>query len=237
MSLLRNRRSQTLLDSKLLIMGTHIEIKHKEENLLGKGGFGVGWRGVDKRNNETIVVKQVHRISEMEVFVERDLRLIQECRHQNVLRFYKHIIDNSSVYFILELCVGNLDEFVKDKDINLPICLEYMTNMCLRLKCLHGKGIARKDNHVKSEKVLVKDNVVKESNLGLAKECIDSISGQSRRRTGGVGTLNWMAPKLCTTVSRPEYGISVDVFSSALLFLSLLAYESGEHLTAHTGMF
>ena len=220
-------------------MGMHIEIKYQEENLLGKYGFGVGWGGVDKRNNETIVVKQVHRNSETGVFIERDLRLMLECRHQNVMQFYKHIIDDSSVYFILGFCAGNLDEFVKGKDINLPTCLNYTTSICLGLKCLHGKAIAHRDTDIKPEKVFVKDNVVKESNLGLANECIDSrsISGQSKRRAGGVGTLNWMAPKLCTTVSRPEYGMSVDTFSSALLFLSLLTYESGEHLTAHTGMF
>ena len=223
---------RTLLDSKVQIVGDHFAIKRKQENLLGEGGFGVVWRAVDERKNEAVAVKTIKRNPETEIFCERELRCMRECQHQNVIQLLEFVADDSSFYFVLELCEGNLDEFVKDKDIALPAIFDYMTNICSGIKCLHDKGIAHRD--VKPENVLVKDNVLKVSDLGLAKEFFDSTSGQSA--TGGIGTFAWMAPELCTDERKPNYGLAVDIFSLALLFLSLLTHVCGEHLTAHKGM-
>ena len=227
------KRFCELLDSKVHRVGKYIEIKRTKDNVIGKGGFGLVWRAVDKRNNEAVAVKQVQRNDQTEKVCERELRCMLQCKHLNVVQFFEFIVADTSVYFILELCEGNLDEFVKDKVINLCTCLDYMTDICSGLQCLHDKRIAHRD--IKPENVLVKDNVLKVSDLGLAKEFSDSLSGQSA--TGGVGTLSWMAPELCTTASRPKYDQAVDIFSLALLFLSLLTHLSGDHLTAHTGMY
>ena len=225
---------RSLLDSKLLTLGKHYEIERKEENVLGKGGFGVVWRGVDNRNNAAVAIKQVSRNPLTERFIDRELRLMRVCNHPNVIQLYEHFADESAVYFILELCAGNLDEFVKEKDINFPAWLAYTANICSGVKHLHDQSIAHRD--IKPENVLVKDNVLKVSDLGLAKEFLVSMSGQSRSGTGGVGTVKWMAPELSTAESRPTYGLAVDIFSLALLLLSLLTHRPGEHLAAHTGM-
>ena len=221
------------MDSEVQIVGTHIEIKRVEENVLGRGGFGVVWRGFDNRNNKPVAVKQVFRNPETEKFCNRELRFMRECKHPNIVQFVEHFVDDSSVYFILELCSeGNLDQFVKDKYIALATCLDYMTDICKGIAHLHQKNIAHRD--LKPANVLVKDNVLKVADLGLAKEFCESFSGQSG--TGGVGTEAWMAPELCTTARRPKYDKSIDIFSLALLFLALFTHQRGKNLTAHTGI-
>ena len=200
--------------------------------MLGAGGFGAIWKGVDERVNEAVAVKQVHRNIETERFLERELKFLKNSNHKHILQLYGHDIDDSSLYFILELCdSGNLDEFVKDKDIDFRTCLTYMRDICEGLCYMHSRQTAHRD--LKPANVLVKDTVLKIGDFGLAKEFAESCSGQTA--THGVGTFGWMAPELCRVGSSPKYGLSVDIFSLGLLFLSLLTHSRGQSLAPHTG--
>ena len=230
MSSLRNR-VRALLDSKLLILGKHFELKRKEENVLGKGGFAVVWRGKDNRTNEPVAVKQVQRNQQTEQFCDRELKFLRECKHENIVQLLEFHFDDSSFYFVLELCTGNLDDFVKDKYVDFLTSMFYMTHICAGVKCLHDKRIAHRD--LKPTNILVKDNIFKVADMGLAKEFTASCSGQSA--TGGVGTTGWMAPELCVDASKVRYDESVDIYGLALLFLTLWTHLPGEHLTAHKG--
>ena len=225
------RKLRALLDSTLQILGKSYEIKRKEENVLGKGNFGFVWLGKDTRTNEPVAVKQVQRNHQTEKFCDRELKFMNSCKHENIVKLLKFIEDDNSFYFVLELCTGNLDDFVKDKHVDLRTSFVYMTHIFAGVKCLHDKRIAHRD--LKPANILVKDNIIKVADLGLAKEFSDSFSEQSA--TGGVGTSGWMAPELCGTASRVKYDISVDILGLALLFLSLWTHLPGEHLTAHSG--
>ena len=252
MSSLRNR-FRTLLDSKLQILGKHFELKRKEESILGEGGFGVVWRGVDKRNNETVAIKQVQRKPETLRFCDRELKFMKECKHQNIVKLIAFFQDNSSFFFILEFCAcGNLDDFAKDRDISLRVCLDYMLDITSGLKFMHNRDIGHRD--IKPANVLVKDDqCLKLADFGLSRQLTDSTSGESA--TGGVGSVLWMAPEVpvvkeavtSTTEGaesstadhakhRHRYGLAIDIFSLGLLFLSLITHRRGRHLVAHTGM-
>ena len=223
-----------LLDSKRVTVGKRYVIERKEANVLGAGGYGAVWKGFDTSDDATVVVKQTLRTSEIKV-LERELKVLQECRHKHILRLhaFDQNTDDRSFYFVLDFCDGgDLDQFVKDKDIDFSTCLNYMRDTCEGIKYLHSKRITHRD--LKPVNVLVKDNVLKVADFGLAKQFSESCSAQFA--TGGVGTTGWMAPELCTTDEMAKYGPLVDIFSLSLVFLSLLDHQRGKHLTPHTGM-
>ena len=236
MASLKNK-IRALLDSKLRNIGKYYVVKRSKENILGEGGFGVVWLAKDARNNKAVAIKQVKRKPETETFCERERRFMTVCTHKNIIQLFDHVKDDGYFYFILELCpAGNLDEFVKDKDIDFCVCLRYMMDISDGLQFMHSKDIGHRD--IKPTNVLVKDHqCLKLADFGLSKTLTDSTSGESA--TGGVGSVPWMAPEISaakTASHRSKYGLAVDIFSLALLFLSLLTHRVGEHLTAHTGV-
>ena len=228
----RPYQAQALTASRLTL-GNHYQVECKKENELGRGGYGTVWRGVDIRTNEPVAVKQVQRKPETEKFCERELKFMKTCKHKNLLRLIEHTVDDSSLFFILEFCDGgNLDQFVKDKSIDCHVCLDYMFGICSGIQYMHDRDIAHRD--LKPSNVLINSNCIKVADFGLVRSFTHSSSLQSA--TGGVGSAGWMAPELCTAAHRPKYGLAVDIFSLAVLFLSLLTHQPGERLTAHTGM-
>ena len=250
-------QARGLLDSRHVTLGKCYKIERKEKNVLGAGGFGVVWLGVDTRNKESVAVKQVQRNRETEKFCDRELKFMQVCKHENIVRLIDFIKDEKSFFFILEFCAGNLDEFVKEKDIDFYTCLDYIMDICEGVRFMHSREIGHRD--IKPTNVLVKnDQRLKLADFGLSRVLTDSSSGESA--TGGVGSVPWIAPEVATakgenastahdaktnkdsktstsTHTRLKYGPSVDIFSLGLLFLSLITHIRGKHLSAHTGMY
>ena len=224
-----------LLDSKRITLAKHYVIERKEENVLGAGGFGAIWKGVDERDNEAVAVKQVRMNYNTRRYLDRELKFLKHCKHEHILQLHGHDIDDSSIYFILELCGSNLDQFVKDRDIDFHTCLKYMKDICAGIHYMHGIYPPVVHRDLKPANVLVKDTVLKVADFGLSKEIHQSFSPHSA--TPGVGTPGWMAPELCTDERTPKDDLSVDIFALALLFLSLLVHRRGEYLTPHKGMY
>ena len=212
------------------------------------------WCGVDTRNNESVAVKQVPRKPELQRISERELKFLRECKHPNIVGLIDYFQDANSLFFVLEFCAsGNLDDFVKDKDVDFRVWLGFMLDVSAGVQFMHNRDIGHRD--IKPTNVLVKDDqCLKLADFGLSRELIptDSTSGTA---TGGVGSAPWMAPEVIIdkdaetskaenvestpgkhAAHRRKYGLAIDIFSLGLLFLSLIKHRKGRHLTAHTGM-
>ena len=222
----------------LISLGNY-QVNCIDENELGKGGYGVVWKGSHVRTEKPVAVKQLSkktpRITE---FIQRELRLLREYEHDNIVKLLKEVDDGKSHFIIMEYCnKGDLDEFMKDRDVHFEECLGYMKDVATAVKFLHGKNVCHRD--IKPQNILMKDDgngcFAKLADFGLAREINGSSSGASA--TGKTGTLSWMAPEICAIgVSRCRYGLAVDIFSLGLVFLALVLHKAGEHLRAFTGI-
>ena len=222
----------------LISLGKHYEVNCIDENELGKGGFGVVWKGSDVRTKKPVAVKQVSKKTQgISEFLKRELFFLGECKHDNIVKLFEKAEDDKSYFIIMEYCnKGDLDEFMKDRNVCFEECLGYMKNVATAVKFLHGKGVCHRD--IKPTNILMKDDgdgsFAKLADFGLAREFDESSSGASA--TVRTGTIHWMAPEIPVTGARCKYGLAVDIFSLGLVFLALVLHKAGERLQAFTGI-
>ena len=227
----------TFVDSKIPTkLGNQYTVKLTQDNRLGQGGFGTVYRGFDKKSNKDVAIKEVDKEKHPN-FCERERNFMRKCSHENIIKLLDYEEDGTKCFFIMEYCPeGNLDDFVKPKDIDLWTCLCYMKDIVAGLLFMHESVICHRD--LKPTNILVKsDRCLKIADFGLAKHITGSSSGESA--TGGVGSTKWMAPEVFMpedATDRPIYSRAIDIFSLGLLFLSLLMHRAGEPLAAHTGI-
>ena len=226
--------------STVLTLGKIYKIDRKEENELGKGGFGVVWRGHNTRAKIDVAIKEVVGKSDTIEFIERERTFMQTCNHPHIVKLIYYEEYKSYHYFVMEYFRHrDLNHFAKDRIIPFPMCMRFMKDISSAVNYLHGMGICHRD--IKPRNILVvadeEDNNfwVKLADMGLAKDLPNTSS--TATATGKTGTEGWMAPEIPAERNiRTKYGFPVDIFSMGLLFMVLLLHEPGKNLDAPMGM-
>ena len=226
-------------DSNVLPLGKNFNVNCKEGNVIGRGSLSVVWKGIDTRNNNFVAVKQMPSIPEITNFCKRELTFLRECKHQNIIvQLIDFIQKDGSFFFILEHCAtGNLDDFVKDSDIELHTCLSYMMDVTAGVAFVHGRGISHCS--VKPTNVLVgTDRCLKLADLGLIAEITESTFLESSS-SNSEACLSWISPEMYVAIRAKKcrkYDQAVDIFCVGLLFHSLLMHQKGQPLEPYEGM-
>ena len=227
---------RTRSNPNLLILGENYEVSCTEENELGAGGFGKVYRGTNTCTNKPVAVKQLARTNkENDNLVERELRSLKTCNHKNIVKFFEHVKDDKSFYFIMEYCRHrDLDKFMLDKHVCYKDCLGYMRDITGAVQYLHEQEVCHCD--IKPSNVLMADDdsgcIVKLADFGLSRELRYTDSTSKESVTPNRCTRYWMAPEISGL-----YNLAVDIFSLGLLFLALMTHIIGKWLTAFSGMY
>ena len=226
-------------ESTVLTLGEIYKINRIKENELGKGGFGVVWRGQDTSSKNYVAVKEVVEKDETKEFIKRELRFMSACKHPNIVKLIDHKKYKSRHYFVMEYFRHrDLNHYAKDRIITFPMCMRFMKDISSAVKYLHEMNIFHRD--IKPRNILVEADepndsfLVKLADMGLARDLPNTSSTASA--TGKTGTEGWMAPEIPTERTRAKYGLPVDIFSMGLIFIVLLYHEPGNDLNAPMGM-
>lgn len=122
------------------------------EVILGAGSFGVVYRAVDTRSGAYYAVKRVEKNG----FTAREIELHKRVSfHPNILTFHREIDAGRYVFFVYDLCDGDLhsvirrltffrdDELIKSVFVQLIDALDFC----------HSRGVHHRD--LKPENILV----------------------------------------------------------------------------------
>ena len=188
---------------------------------IGEGMLSRVFRVRHIRDNKEYALKKSHisinKKNLLEVF-NREVQILSDLEHQNIVRYYTSFIDDQSHFCILmEFCGKDLEncfESQPDMDNLLkPQAVEIFSDIICGLEYIHGKNMIHRD--LKPSNIFLcpreKNCYAKIGDFGLA--CYNDHS-----LTINSGILLYQAPEQNSS----SYDCKVDMYSAGLIFFELL---------------
>ncbi|KAI0562446.1 Serine/threonine protein kinase Mitochondrial [Gracilaria domingensis] len=190
---------------------------------LGRGHMGTVYRAIDNRDRSNVAVKVVkkrllrHKGERTALF--REINVLRNLDHPNILSFRHAFEDQDAVYIITEFIPGgDLYTYLDNSPAGLPErqALRFMRQLLKALHYLQTKGISHRD--IKPENILVtEDGNIKLADFGLCH--LRRPNGPSATKHL-CGTPQYAAPEIASNHSYiPEQS---DMWSCGILFYALL---------------
>ena len=195
---------------------------------IGRGGLGIVYEAVDKETGETLAIKQVRTDMPLDnralQYFLREMAIVSELRHPNVVRTYSIGSDSGVLFFVMERVPGkDLDRRMRETGpLTVFQAAELGIGMLRALAYTHGKGVVHRD--IKPSNVMLCDTAqgltVHVVDFGMAKRFGD-VGATSITRTGEPrGTLLFASPECLRDAKRARP--PADVYSvGATLYYAL----------------
>jgi len=143
------------------------------EEILGQGGMGTVYRGVDETLGRTVAVKSIragHSLGgQARARFLREAQVLSRLNHPNICQVFDFVEGEDEDYLVMELVAGrSLGGEIQD-GISRQNGLRIALQLAEVLTLTHARGIVHRD--LKPENVmLTEDGVVKVLDFGLARE-------------------------------------------------------------------
>ncbi|OIW04857.1 hypothetical protein TanjilG_13697 [Lupinus angustifolius] len=187
-----------------------------ESNVIGKGGYGIVYRGI-LPDGTKVAVKNLFNKPEAERDFKAEVEVIGRVRHKNLVRMLVYeYVDNGSLDQWLHENVASISPLTWDIRMNI------MLGTAKGLAYLH-EGLEQKVIHrdVKSSNVLLDSEWnAKVSDFGLVKLM---CSDHSYVATRVLGTFGYVAPEYASTGMLNEKS---DVYSFGMLIMEIITGKS-----------
>lgn len=191
--------------------------KYPVLGILGVGGMGVVYRGMDKSVGREVAIKTLTEATE-----ELRQRFLLEARsgilnHPNIVTVYDFGEQDGNPYIVMEFVPGDsLENLLRaGRQFSLIEKLDIIRQLCLGLGYAHQKGVIHRD--IKPANLMVQpDMTIKIVDFGVAR--LEKASGQTQ--TGMViGTFHYISPE--RLLGKPADG-RADIWSAGVILYLLL---------------
>ena len=201
---------------------TVIAGRYQVGNLIGRGGMGDVYRGIDLYTGEIVAVKELHRhiVEENPDLVDRFKRegeALRQLDHPSIVNVMATIEHDNTHYLVMEYVSGGSLRELIDEQGRLPV--EVMLNIALdladALTRAHRMNIIHRD--IKPDNVLLaEDGTPRLTDFGVA-----HLGNRTRlTQTGSViGTYAYLSPEACNGLDLDE---RTDIWSFGVLLYEAL---------------
>uniref|UniRef100_A0A7S1THS8 Protein kinase domain-containing protein n=1 Tax=Compsopogon caeruleus TaxID=31354 RepID=A0A7S1THS8_9RHOD len=193
--------------------------------VIGSGAYSKVRIGSSRESNELVAIKIIDKKNCPErdlVFLEREVDVVKNINHQNVVKTYDVFETNDELYIVLEYMEGGMlyDIIAEEGSFTEQNAADVFREMMQGLVYLHDKGIVHRD--IKPENILCQNKSwplnVKWTDFGLA----NFTSSGSNTLETQVGTPHFAAPEL---LRNEMYGPAVDMWSCGIVLYNMLSGE------------
>ncbi|AIN96905.1 protein kinase, putative [Leishmania panamensis] len=196
---------------------------------VGVGNFGVVLKARNRVTGDIVAIKQVPLSDtdkeDLDIIV-KEVEILQECDHPNIVRFYGTYQSMGVLWIVMEYCEGGSVDMAYDqlrRPLSEPLIAYVCRQALLGLLYLHERHVIHRD--IKgSNLLLTKGGQVKLADFGVSTVLKHTLS----RRNSFIGTALWMAPE---ALAEKDYDSRADIWS-----LGITTIELAEGQPPHLGM-
>eukprot|EP01017_Pseudomicrothorax_dubius_P031284 TRINITY_DN3979_c0_g1_i2.p1 TRINITY_DN3979_c0_g1~~TRINITY_DN3979_c0_g1_i2.p1 ORF type:complete len:180 (+),score=52.38 TRINITY_DN3979_c0_g1_i2:57-596(+) len=162
--------------------------KYKKLAKIGEGAYGVVYKAEDQVANKMVAIKKMMMQIDHEGIPStalREISLLREIEHDNVVKLLDLIIEDGKFYLIFEYLDRDLKDFLAsyppEKFPEPRLVRSLMRQLLEGVASCHAKRVLHRD--LKPQNILLgKDNLLKIADFGLAR----AFSIPTRPYTNGV---------------------------------------------------
>jgi eukaryotic-like serine/threonine-protein kinase len=215
------------------LIGQSLDRRYRIISLLGQGGMGAVYKGLDTMLQRDVAVKVMHsHLTQEADFKDRfrqEAQIAARLKHPGIATLYDFGIEEAQspiFYIVMEFVPGptlrqRLDEWrLEQQPMPLPQALQLVRSVCLTVNYLHQEGVLHRD--IKPENI-----ILKEGSQGLRREPMLTDLGLAKLIEGGLmtetgksmGTPAYMSPEQALGQS---IGPRSDVYVLGILLYELV---------------
>ncbi|KAF5269888.1 hypothetical protein FQR65_LT05686 [Abscondita terminalis] len=185
---------------------------------IGEGTYGVVYKVLNKKTGMIVAIKKIKLDNEEEGVPPtaiREMSLLKELRHQNIVMLQDVIMEEARIHLIFEFLSIDLKNYLNKlgsgKCMDPKLVKSYLYQINNAILFCHQRRVLHRD--LKPQNLLInKDGLIKLADFGLGR----SFGVPVRAFTHEVVTLWYRAPEILLGSAR--YSCPVDVWSLACIF-------------------
>ncbi|KAI9305072.1 cyclin-dependent kinase 2 [Cunninghamella echinulata] len=190
---------------------------------IGKGGYGVVFKARETRTRNIVAVKTfMERSSGIPNTTIREIAILKELQHPNVIKMIDIVVQLSKMYLILEYYDMNLKEYIKStqrEGMTDNHIKSFLHQIVSGLHYCHSHGIIHRD--LKPHNVLINHTGrVCIADFGLSRTFDIRSFPFTPRNT----TLTYRAPEMLLSVK--DYSLPVDIWSIGCIFIECMTLQA-----------
>jgi len=192
---------------------------------IGIGSYAIVYKAQNKQTKSYVAIKEIdkNRYKLLTKAILNEIEIMNIIKNENSVQFKSKIDSKDYFYIIMDLCINNLEEYIKSRenDITIKEIKEVLTQLNNTFKIMNEKKIIHRD--LKPSNILISLDRLDKCLIKLSDYGSSKFNNLSNTITNSInGTPITMAPEI---LNGENYNFKSDIWSLGIIIYYMLNKE------------